>query len=340
MSGYEEVFNTMNNTSDTDIQREKINDFYLILFEGIFILLTVFGNGLLLCSICTHKTLRSRSNTLVANLAISDFLIGGTALPSDVITKILSEAKKDKFVCLLHNAFFVGFVGASVLSLFFISLERYSAIMSPLKYYTNASRTSPVVSVTTVWIVSISLGIVPLLGWNSWQPGVLCKSEFVYFKGYIYLVLTLYIALIITSIILYVIVVRKILKQIQYYEKGRAGHNGRVSINRNYDSFTYKNIKKTKIRIFVLGVFAFCWAPFTILTILKAYFISESRIVTILGSYFAALGLLNSGLNWIVFGLLNNSMRKAFKDVLLCSYNRKMTVSTVSSNSNAVNTTC
>ena len=46
MSGYEEVFNTMNNTSDTDIQREKINDFYLILFEGIFILLTVFGNGL------------------------------------------------------------------------------------------------------------------------------------------------------------------------------------------------------------------------------------------------------------------------------------------------------
>jgi hypothetical protein len=58
--------------------------------------------------------------------------------------------------------------------------------------------------------------------------------------------------------------------------------------------------KKTKIRIFVLGVFAFCWAPFTILTILKAYFISESRIVTILGSYFAALGLLNSGLNWIV----------------------------------------
>jgi Na+-transporting methylmalonyl-CoA/oxaloacetate decarboxylase beta subunit len=69
----------------------------------------------------------------------------------------------------------------------------------------------------------------------------------------------------------------------------------RVSINRNYDSFTYKNIKKTKIRIFVLGVFAFCWAPFTILTILKAYFISESRIVTILGSYFAALGLLNSG---------------------------------------------
>ncbi|XP_063447670.1 octopamine receptor-like [Mytilus trossulus] len=326
----------MNNITDEETYRSSLHEYCLTVFKGTLIIPTVFGNILLLLSLFTHKTLRTRSNVLIGSLAVSDLLIGAIVLPYDVLNMIFVNLKDEKIPCLLQYTCFVTFVGASVTNLFIICLERYSAIMSPLKHFIKASKTRIFISITTGWTIAIILGLLPLLGWNIWTAGIMCKSKLIFTKGYLDLVLTFYTILIIISTILYSLVARKILKHLKLYKNGRVNHTSNACVNKNLNSSIYRNLKQTKIMIFILGLFAICWAPFTVLFILRVYFLEESNLVNLLKTYFTTFGLLNCALNWMIFGLMNNSTRKALNNILFCQYDEKITVRTISSTT----TTC
>jgi hypothetical protein len=57
---------------------------YFFVIEAILIVPMLFGNSLILFSIARFRRLRTRMNILVANLSVSDFLVGLIIIPYDI----------------------------------------------------------------------------------------------------------------------------------------------------------------------------------------------------------------------------------------------------------------
>lgn len=295
----------------------------LAIFEGMLIIPIVIGNTLLLCCICGNNSLRRKSFILIGNLAVSDLLIGCVGLPFSLILNISRDLSDNKYVCLLYYFVLITLIGTSVVNLFLISIDRYYAISSPLKHYTSRSA-DEWTKITFGWTISLVVGSLPLLGWNKWKPQLECKQLHTILPVvYVDIVLTIYSVIIVFSIALYVFVVKKTLEQLKCIRKASEFRTGDKSvINRKFESITGRNMQKTKVMILVLGVFAFCWAPFALLTFLNGHFIKRNETLDIIYQCCILLGLVNCSLNWIIFGILNSSIRNALRN-LVCPRRRR-----------------
>lgn len=299
-----------------------------VLIEIVIFLPTIFGNSLILISIALFKRLRTRMNILIANLAVSDLLIGLVMIPYDMCFLHYNYLRSGKYTCLLRHSIEFSFLGASVLNLLVISVERYYAIVKPLKHVRAATTKLLVTMIASSWAVVIAVACLPLVGWNSWATDMPCDTSLIHTKGYNGLVVSILVGSIIANFIMYIQVVRTAfsqLKAIKAQSKSAADDT-----NPHLES-KRKNIKKTKLMILVLGVFAICWGPFCITMIFETLFLESSETLELIKKFFGCFGLLNSGLNWIIYGAKNKTYRKAFKYILRCGYGKNDSFLMVSS---------
>ncbi|XP_071131266.1 histamine H2 receptor-like [Mytilus edulis] len=286
-----------------------------LFIELIIFLPIIFGNTLILISIFKFKRLRTRINMLIANLATSDLLIGTVMIPYDLFFIFNAPMRHDKYTCLLRYTFETSFLGSSVLNLLVISIERYLAIMYPLQHASRATRRWLISLMASSWIISIFVACLPLLGWNSWYPGIPCDSTYINPKSYKGLIFLFFIGSIIANFVMYVKVVKIAFSQINAIQSEKSAMTEdtfrHVRVKKN-------NIKKTKMMILVLGVFAVCWGPYCVTLVFETLFLEPSDNLEMAKKCLACFGLINSGLNWIIFGVKNSSFRKAFKYILCC----------------------
>jgi uncharacterized membrane protein len=76
------------------------------------------------------------------------------------------------------------------------------------------------------------------------------------------------------------------------------------------------SIEKTKLLILVLGVFVLCWLPYGVIVVLELFIPRENKTIIQAKAYSSLLAFLNSSVNWIIYGLKNKNIRKAFKQIL------------------------
>ena len=287
---------------------------YFFVIEAILIVPILFGNSLILFSIARFRRLRTRMNILVANLSVSDFLVGLIMIPYDISFVMVEDLRQNKWTCLLRETFQILFLGSSVLNLLLISVERYLAIMFPLAHVHRRSRKWLALLILASWFFAILVSILPLLGVNTWRPGVPCDSAYTLPKEYTIVTNIVLISSLIVNFVLYVRVVHKALSQFnsQYdvYTISKCGGVRHVQ-NRK------KNLLKTQIMIIVLGAFVVCWGPYCIATIVEAV-IGESDGTILTTRFLSSFGRLNCGINWIIFGVKNRTYRNAFRYILGC----------------------
>lgn len=71
----------MNSTLPTDSKEKTLFEFLISgrtysLFLAVIPILTVFGNGLVILSVFTERSLQTVTNMLIVSLAVSDMMIG------------------------------------------------------------------------------------------------------------------------------------------------------------------------------------------------------------------------------------------------------------------------
>ena len=97
-------------------------------------------NGLIIFLVCSKRQLRTKTNAFVVSLAVADFGVGMFAAPSRLVCNMLNECISDKKARLHIMKVWVFFICASGTNLFSLVLERYIAVVKPLKYLTFMKR--------------------------------------------------------------------------------------------------------------------------------------------------------------------------------------------------------
>lgn len=283
-------------------------------FEWIVIPPIVFGNLLIIYSIYRFRMFHTRSYMLIANLAVSDLLVGLIYLPYDILYWNFKWIRQRKAMCILKFVLQHEFVGASVFNLLVISIDRYAAITYPL-WRLQLSTKWTKIAIMVSWLASTVIAVVPFATVNSYDASNNCTFRWSMNFPIEYEISTfsVYMLAIIISFVLYSLVARRTFGILKRNEQ--KGHNS-PSVNQYSFRRLISSYETTKIMILVLGVFVLCWLPYGV-AVTVDYIAPLGPIGKTAKFIGGMLALLNSALNWIIFGVKNKNIRKSFK-IIFC----------------------
>uniref|UniRef100_A0A0X3QG73 5-hydroxytryptamine receptor 1A-alpha n=2 Tax=Schistocephalus solidus TaxID=70667 RepID=A0A0X3QG73_SCHSO len=127
---------------------------------------TAGGNLLIMLAIFLVRKLRSPTNLLIVNLALTDFLVSILVMPFATAYQLLGYWPFSQGICDLYNIFDVLLCTSSILSLCAISIDRYLAITRPLRYAEKRSPKRMFLMILITWLLSAAISIPPVFGWE------------------------------------------------------------------------------------------------------------------------------------------------------------------------------
>lgn len=112
----------------------------LAILYGSISIISIVGNGLVIFVIAKDKRMQTVTNIFIGNLAVADVIIGVFTTPFQFQPALLQRWDYPHILCSMAPCFKVLSVSVSVLTLTIISLDRYIAVMYPLKAGFSKSR--------------------------------------------------------------------------------------------------------------------------------------------------------------------------------------------------------
>ncbi|CAN9508393.1 unnamed protein product [Ophioblennius macclurei] len=154
---------------------------YLALVLGVpLILVIILGNVLVCLSVLTERSLKTATNYFIISLAVADLLLAVLVLPLFVYSEFLGGIwTLSTYVCDALMTMDVMLCTASILNLCAISVDRYIAVVVPLKYNRNQFSVRQLALITATWVLSLGVASPVIFGLNR-VPGrdpTVCKLE-------------------------------------------------------------------------------------------------------------------------------------------------------------------
>jgi len=133
---------------------------------------TATGNVFVVIALVRYRNLRTVSNYLIGNLAVSDFLLAITIFPLSTVNECLGYWVFGRTACEIWLTLDVLYCTASIWNLCVIAFDRFTATMYPVWYRgpRSAERQAAVYAVV-VWCVAAVICVPPLLGWKDAANG-------------------------------------------------------------------------------------------------------------------------------------------------------------------------
>ena len=133
---------------------------------------TATGNLFVVIALLRYRNLRTVSNYLIGNLAVSDFLLAITIFPLSTVNECLGYWVFGRTACQIWLTLDVLYCTASIWNLCVIGFDRFTATMYPVWYRgrRSAERQAAVYAVV-VWCVAAVICVPPLLGWKDATNG-------------------------------------------------------------------------------------------------------------------------------------------------------------------------
>ncbi|KAJ7383301.1 hypothetical protein OS493_029266 [Desmophyllum pertusum] len=119
--------------------------------------LAVVGNGLVIYLILARRRLRTTNNRFVLSLAIADFCVGACFYPGHVICHFLLTSCNQ----MIRDDIAVLMIYSSVSNLCAMTLDRYIAIVRPLRYMSLMTARRATMLTVAAWIIPLSIYFIP-----------------------------------------------------------------------------------------------------------------------------------------------------------------------------------
>ncbi|XP_054710937.1 tachykinin-like peptides receptor 99D [Uloborus diversus] len=265
--------------------------------------------------------MRTVTNYFIANLAVADIIIGLFSIPFQFQAALLQRWVLPPFMCAFCPFFQVLSVNVSIITLSAIALDRYRAVMYPLKAKT--SKMSAKVIILAIWFFSATTSIPyavalrvtlvydPLTG-NHTRP--FCHnvqlSPFVW-KVYNHILVTLQYFLPLCLITMVYITIGIKLRDTKTPGNTQSDRDANILKNRK---------KVIKMLFIVVLLFALCWLPFQMYNILQEIFpeINSYRYINVIWFFCHWLAMSNSCYNPFIYAIYNERFNTEFKNKFRC----------------------
>ncbi|KAM3935891.1 endothelin receptor type B [Leptodactylus fuscus] len=288
----------------------------------------IIGNSTLLRIIYKNKSMRNKTNLLIASLALGDLLHIIIDIPITTYKLLSQKWPFGVEICKLMPFLQKSSVGITVLSLCALSIDRYRAVASWNHVGGSRATKWTVLEITFIWIISVVLAIPEAIGFNvvhfnyngqiikacMFQPSQ--TSSFMgFYKTYkdpwlfsVYFCLPLLVTAIFYSLMTYELLRKK----------------SGITISLTDHIKQRRDVAKTVFCLVL--VFAVCWLPLHLSKMIR--FIFDYRGYTIhceLLSFFISanyIGLnladLNSCINPVALYMVSTRYKNCFKSCLCC----------------------
>ncbi|XP_066267302.1 adenosine receptor A2b-like [Branchiostoma lanceolatum] len=273
-------------------------DIVNITIEIIIAVAAVIGNSFVCIAVYKNRRLRGTTNYFIASLAVADICVGLLGIPFSIITYLRLP---DNFHgCLMMLSFIIITTQSSIFSLLAIAVDRYIAIMNPLRYeYLMTTRTAR-------WAIAATWNLGPSQNGCAFTD-VIDFNYFVYFNFFGCVLTPLLIMGFIYSTIFWS--VRKQLRSIKSTDIT-------TSAIEKKKKYFKKEVKAAKSLAIIVGLFAVCWLPLHTLNCITHFcgglcaFPYELLMTSILLSH------ANSAVNPVIYAFRNRDYRNTFKSLV------------------------
>ncbi|XP_068631120.1 tachykinin-like peptides receptor 99D [Battus philenor] len=295
---------------------------WTVLFGGMVVVSTV-GNLVVIWIVLANKRMRSVTNYFLVNLSVADAMVSTLNVTFNFTYMLYSDWPFGHFYCKFNQFIAVVSISASVFTLMAISIDRYVAIMSPLRPRLGKRATlgiaaaiwagssiisSPNIAYFTTDVDELPDGSTRRICFSEWPDGMTTRSQMEYIYNVAFMVLTYFLPIISMT-----------------YTYARVGVElwGSQSIGectqRQLDNVKSKR-RVVKMMIVVVVIFAVCWLPFHVYFLVTSYYpevVNYPHIQEIyLGIYWLAMS--NSMYNPIIYCWMNSKFRRGFKQFFWC----------------------
>lgn len=152
-----------------DSDNEWVDNVVLIFKASLMLFImiaAIFGNLLVIISVMRNRKLRIITNYFVVSLAMADIMVAIMAMTFNFSVQVTRRWNFSTFLCDLWNSLDVYFSTASILHLCCISVDRYYAIVKPLKYPISMTKRVVAIMILNTWISPALLSFLPIFaGW-------------------------------------------------------------------------------------------------------------------------------------------------------------------------------
>ncbi|XP_030803266.1 histamine H2 receptor-like [Camarhynchus parvulus] len=284
---------------------------------------TLLGNTVVFLCPVVEKRLRTVTYMFIMSLAMADFLVACLVMPFSIIYEVTGMWLFGKLFCKVWISFDVMFCTASIVTLCFISLDRYCSVVTPYHYSRRMSRGRCIVMTCTVWVYSSLISFLPVMqGWNE-IPGVDFDAgrECIFVTNWVFAIVASALAFFLPFMVMcsmYFFIYRASrLKATRIMSQTLEIHYHPNSKRQNHLQLENKATRTISI---IISVFVLCWLPYFVLNVWLAARGSDSTSTVLLGTFkiITWLGYCNSTINPLLYAFLNRDFQHALKKLLLC----------------------
>ena len=125
--------------------------------------LTITGNGFTIFLVCSRRNLRTKTNAFIVSLAVGDFCVGLSVIPSLFACDITNTCYWPQHLRSWVNILRWLFSNTSVVNLCGLVLDRFIAIVHPLKYITLMTRRRIIQVIFFSWVLPASYNVLTFI---------------------------------------------------------------------------------------------------------------------------------------------------------------------------------
>ncbi|XP_013389529.1 probable G-protein coupled receptor No9 [Lingula anatina] len=286
--------------------------------QGILMILICFGNGMVIGAFYRSEKLKTITNYYIMHLACADFAVG-LFLPFQMTCFLHPEILENIFVCLFRYATMVVTQSASILCLLAITIDRYSAVIYHMRYYSVMSRRRSIFTIFIVWLTPLVCGLMlPFLWYNGWPAEGEKDCDFgktltLGYNRYVTVGAFLTVTLVIIGLYSRIFHVAR---------RHNAQINDTATLQPNHSSRTFsRNFRIAKTAAIVIGLYLIFWSPFFIILAIQVYGgLVNSQLLIELRVYASVLAVLNSAVNPVVYAYRMCDFKREFRRMLGLKY--------------------
>ena len=267
-------------------------------------ILAITGNGFIIFLVGSKRHLRTKTNAFVVSLAVADFSVGLSAVPSLFVCNMAHWCDSPHaWLSWVHVTRWL-FSYASVMNLCSLVLDRYVAIVKPLTYLTFMTRRHVVQIISLSWAVPVVFHILPAIS--------IAFSMYIFFIIFLWVVMVLFEFL---PCVMLIFCFASMLRVIWKHDRAARTFAKQLSFNHGV-VFKAHERSAVKMMATVISLFLLCYAVH-----LRCSFLSVLNVQKLCNdiSYKIPMLVLNSAVNPIAYAFFKRDIKKeVIKRVMYC----------------------